>query len=382
MRKIIIFSFLLLGFHSCISTSEFQVSKVGEEPSKTVERTVYVLPRTVLEVTVNYEKESRIPGIYRKYTDRLFGIEGYITEPSVSYKITNVKVKPISEPDPQQYFSINLLRGSFDSRNYLRLNQSGFIVDPSMMIINGNYLRLNQSGFIVDPSMMIINDSKFSKDNDLLEPPYFTDFSIKGNLKEVTDTLFKTIIRDTSYVKIPIVRKQQEAKTIDQKAEEAANLIYRIRRRRFRLLEGSLDVFPEGDALNISLRELNQLEKEYLELFLGKTVKQGFTRSFMIVPKESSVNQVFEIAKFSQQVGLLEKESSNGEKLSLQINNLGTLNALKNSAISSKLYTKNNLYYRLPEVSEVIVSLNKDMLFESRMSIYQTGVLLSLPLIK
>ena len=361
MRKIIIFGLLLLVFHSCISTSEFQVSRVGAEPSKTVERTVYVLPRTVLEVSVNYEKESRIPGIYRRYTDRLLGIEGYITEPSVSYKITGVKVNPVNEPDPDQYFSINLLKGTFDSRNYLRLNQSGFIVDPSRMIIH---------------------DAEFSKDKDLLEPPYFTNFSISGNLTENTDTLYKTIIKDSSYVKIPILRKQQEAKTIEQKAEEAAKLIFRIRSRRFRLLSGSLDVFPEGNALNISLRELNQLEKEYLELFLGKTVKQGFIRSFMIVPKESPENQEFAFAKFSQQLGMLEKNSSNGETLTLQINSSGTLNALKKSTVSSKSYIKNNLYYRLPEVSEVTVRANKDLLFESRMSIYQTGALLNLPLIK
>lgn len=361
MRKTLIFSLLVFGIYSCISTSEFQVSKVGEEPLKTVERTIYVLPRTVLEVVVNYEKESRIPGVYRKYTDRLLGIEGYITEPSVSYKIKNVSVKSLSEPDPMQYFSINLIRGSFDSRNYLRLNESGFILDPSKMIFN---------------------DSKISREKDLLETPYFTDLSVKRNLMEITDTLYKTIIKDSSYVNVPILRKQREAKTIEQKAEEAANFIFKIRKRRFKLLAGQYDVFPEGQALAISIKELNQLEKEYLELFLGKTVTQGFTHSSMIVPKESSGNQEFIVGKFSTQTGLLDKDATNGVALKLEIKSLGTLNAIKNSAISSKPNLINNLYYRLPEMSEVNVRLDKELLFESRMSIYQSGVLLNLPLIK
>ncbi len=361
MRKISLLSILIFILQACVSTSEFQVTKVGSEPENTKERSIYVLPRTVLEVRLSFEKESRIPGIYRKYTDRLLGIEGYITEPSVSWYLGKAEVTTHREPDPDQYYSINLLKGEFDSRNFLALGQSGFVLDPSGMIRT---------------------EVPFEKSSDLTDPPWFTDISVRKNLIEITDTLYKTIIRDSALIRMPIVRKQQVAKTTEQKAEEAANFIFRIRNRRFKLLAGQKEVFPEGQALAITLKELDQLEKEYLELFLGKTIKQEFTRSFLVVPEENSDNQEFVLAKFSPQLGLMEKEAANGQELRLSIIPQHTLELLKTSKIQISSTMKNNLYYRLPELAKVEVSLPGKIFYDGRISIYQAGILLNLPLIK
>ena len=106
---------LILALGACSTTNEFQVSRVGEEPEKYLERKIYVLPQTSFLVSIHIERETLIPGPYRLYTDRFLGIDGAIEEPGVNYRITGVEMKAIREPDPNHYYSINTLKGhAFD----------------------------------------------------------------------------------------------------------------------------------------------------------------------------------------------------------------------------------------------------------------------------
>ena len=220
-----------------------------------------------------------------------------------------------------------------------------------------------------------------SVEGDVPQAPYFTDISVKKNLRETTDTLYKTMITDSSYVRIPVVRKQKEAKTIEQKAEEAANFIIKIRKRRFKLLAGEYDVFPEGNALAISMKELDKLEKEYIELFLGKIVKQQYTRSFVIVPDASPEKRSVVIANFSEQIGLTDKNSKTGSEIIIEIQPLNKVRQLRASgATYPDPRLQNNLYYRVPDLADIRVRVASDILYESRVSIWQAGAMVNMPL--
>jgi hypothetical protein len=59
-------------------------------------------------------------------------------------------------------------------------------------------------------------------------------------------------------------RNDGDIKSLEEKAEEAAAFIYKLRKRRFKLLVGQEQPVPDGNALDISIRELDELEKEYL----------------------------------------------------------------------------------------------------------------------
>ncbi len=356
------FILLFIFFQSCVTTSSFEVTRVGEEPSETTGKIVYVLPQTILFVTVNMEKETYIPGPYRVFTEKYLGMQSAINEPSFSFRITDVDVKTVTAPDESQFYSINILKGNPDFKNFLSLGSEGLVLDPSSLYQFKTY---------------------GEKVPDLPAAPYFTDLSVKKNLMETTDTLYKTMITDSSYVRIPIVKKQKEAKTLEQKAEEAANFIIKIRKRRFKLLSGQYNVFPEGDALAISIKELDRLEKEYLALFMGKTVKQEFTRSFEIVPESSPDKQSVVFAKFSGQFGLAGSDNKSGSDLIMEVQPLDKLRELRDEG--SKYpdpQMQNNLFYRIPDLADIRVRVASDILFESRVSIYQAGTMVNLPLLK
>ncbi len=223
-------------------------------------------------------------------------------------------------------------------------------------------------GLFANTSLPIINSE---------EAKQVIDYSMKKNQVEISDTLFKTVIRDSSFVKVPILRKQKDAKTLEQKAEEASNLIIKIRKRRMKLMTGEYDVFPEGKALEISIEELNKLEKEYMALFIGKTYTEKYRRSFFAVPAGGTEKLV--IAKFSDGKGILPVESLEGKDVEIAIK---PIHVFPFDIGETEGNPENTLYYRIPSVCNLHVTASEDMLYEGRLSIFQSGHILPLPVRK
>jgi len=358
MKRHVFVLLSLFFLSSCGTNNLFQVTRVGEEPEDYRHRSVYVLPQTLLRINVEFEKETFIPGPYRLFTEKYLGLNEYIAEAGYSYRILNVDVENLTEPDPDHFYSINLINGEIKWEQYLQMSHYGMILDPS--------------------SVYDLNTTE-NEDAEIPDTPFFTDRSVKRNLTEVTDTLYKTVIQDSSYVRIPILRKQREAKTLEQKAEEAANFIIKTRKRRFKLLAGQYELFPEGDALAISVKELDKLEKEYLELFLGKRIKSTYRKSYLLIPEASKSIQSHVIGRFSQQRGLLEPTDAIGEEIMIDLEPAGKVSKIGISLAGG--FKENNLYYRIPDIAEVRVRIKNEVLYEGRQSIFQLGELLNYPVI-
>jgi hypothetical protein len=355
MSKILVTWIICLLVSSCISLNQFVVTPVGEEPASYSQRFIYSLPQTVLEARMEFEKTIYLPGPYRQYAEKYLGISKFIKEEKVNWEITGIDVSVFSEPDPSQYYSVNLIRGTFQTEKYFELAQQGLVIDP-MTAFSSN-VTLPTSYQTALPAVL--------------------EFSMKRNHKEKTDTLYKTVITDSSFVKIPILRKQKEAKTIEQKAEEAANLIIKIRKRRLKLVTGEYALFPEGKALEIAIEELDRTEKEYISLFTGKTYTERYSRSFFIVPSGNDEKTVF--MNFSESKGLLPKESHEGKAVAIELkpNEGYPIGISRNEQIQ-----KNTLYYRVPATCLVQITGTNDLLFEGRMSVFQAGSIFTLPLKK
>ncbi len=359
MKKILTAIIILFVLQSCSTGLKFQVSRIGNEPEEYNNRMIYVLPQTLFKVTVDFERVTNIPGPYRIYCERFLGIDDYISETSVSYRIKNINVESFTEPDPDQYYSINVMEGQADFQKYLHLTNQGFILDPGQLFgyDNVSYLenRKDQTGF-------------------------FTETPVKTNLTEKTDTLFKTIITDSSYVKIPVVRKQVEAKTEQQKAQEAATLIVQIRQKKLRMLSGGKNLKPETDAFIFAIKELAEMERQNIELFTGKTVHNEFSKVFIVTPDANKQNQQIPIARFSVQSGLSEIDSNFGEEILVGISSLEKTREVSNSQTVLQHDLKpDNLYYRIPDICTVQVKIATDLLFESRQSVYQAGAFVNIP---
>lgn len=352
MNKLFITIISTILISSCASLNQFVVTPAGNEPEGKTQRFMYSLPQTVFEVKVNYEKKIELPGPYRQFSQKFLGITQYIKEEQSKWEITGISVSEFREPDYEQMYSVSVLKGSFQANEYFELTSKGLVIDPMGML-----------------SSNVIIPSKIETDM-----PAVLEVSMKKNHKEKTDTLFKTMITDSSFVKIPILRKQKAAKTIEQKAEEAANLIIKIRKRRLKLVDGEYGVFPEGQALAIALEELDRTEKEYIALFTGKTYTEKYSRSFYYVPNVESSNEA--LFRFSEKEGVLSKESIDGQSVTIDVRAMSETNTeiRKNEQIPH-----NSLIYRVPATCVVAIKESNNLLFDGRISVYQFGRLMVLP---
>lgn len=353
-----IIGLLLCG--SCTVSSKIITVKVGSEPEEYKQQMVYSLPQTLFKVNVELEKESSIPGPYYIYAEHFLGIKDVISRPAISYKIKNVSVESFSEPDPDQFYSVNTIKGSFNASELFALSKYGYILNPD------SFGGLEYGAKREEMK----NDDVFKYQNLLLGE----------NLKTVTDTLYKTIITDSSFIQIPVVRSQKVAKNMEQKAEEAAKLIVKIRNKKFWLLSGTNDYMPDGQALDIAVKELNKMERNYIESFTGKLIKESTTYSFIVVPEADKKSHQYQLSFFSVQSGM-NKDAGKGLPVVLEINPLNKIEQIE--SINTKgLNTDsfNSFYYRIPDIAEIRVLLDDFELYKSRQSLWQTGAIVSVPL--
>ena len=208
---------------------------------------------------------------------------------------------------------------------------------------------------------------------------FFADLSVKRNVEVHTDTASKMVFVDTGFVRVPYVEMKSRFKTLDEKAEEAANFIIKIRKRRFKLLSGQYDVFPEGVALEYAVKELNKLENEYLALFVGKTVRYKYSRSFEVIPESGPEEQTYPLFSFSPIAGLMPEDIPNGKQVTLSIRSLGTTGLLEQYEFKTDTLSPGGLIYRVPEVTQVEILGGESVWYSKKLLIYQLGKLLRLP---
>ena len=319
---------------------------------------VYGLPQTVIKITVGMTEVKTYCGPYYRFAEKYLGIEGVPTENRTEWHVNEVDVVTCKEVDPDHYYMIQPIRGQVNYDRLLDLTAEGLIIDLTTLYGNeGFHYQDNQSG---EQGMM------------------YTDLSVKRNIELSTDTLYKTILTDTSFVRVPVLKSQLIVKTIDEKAQEAANFIIKTRKRRFKLMTGQYDFYPSGPALEFGVKRLDELEKEYLSLFTGKDISCKHSFVFYYVPRSGEVFENIELLEYSAS-GVRNEITGEGKVVSLLIssaNKTGQLDALGDLFANN---SKNTLYYRIPDMAEMEIQDGGKTLIKQRFPISQYGTILTLP---
>lgn len=364
MRKIIFISVIAALFAACSTPTAMQVkvAPLGEQVSESNELGVYVLPRTVLKVEILMQESKSIPGPFRDYAERYLGIKEVISQNTSQWEILDVELKPHLEVDPQMAFQLHLTEGSFSSQAYLNLLEKGVIMDGSDLVTEG----------IKGPELGVSVENNYVR---------FKDLGVTSNFEEKSSTMYKTIITDTGFVDVPVNRTITEQKSLSIKAQEAADFILELRTRRFELLTGEYDAFPQGVAMQAALDKLDELEAEYLSLFIGKTLVRKELRSWFIVPESGSGSSSYSLGVFSEQLGMVPEEMMEGAPLEISLEPTGATRNLDAYYSSRDIGDAFNvLYYRIPDVVEMKLMLGSTELAKQRISVYQSGSLVSAPL--
>ncbi len=364
MKKTFVIAALAALFAACSAPVSMQVkvAPLGDPVPESSELGVYVLPQTVLKVHMVLQETKSIPGPFREYAEKYLGIREVIKQNSSQWQILDLELNPYKEVDPLMAFQLHLVEGEFNADRYKELLDRGVIMNGSDLVQEG----------INSPSL----GSSVSKDY-----VQFKDLGIESNFEEKSSTMYKTIITDTGFVEVPVNRTITEQKSNIVKAQEAADFILELRTRRFELLTGEYESFPQGVAMQAALDKLDELEAEYLSLFTGKTLVRKVQKSWFIIPKSGQEESTYSLGVFSEQLGMVPEEIMEGAPLSIkfspsaQTRNLNAYYAGKNIGEES-----NVIYYRIPDVVEIKLMLGSTELATRRVSVYQAGSLISSPL--
>ena len=161
-------------------------------------------------------------------------------------------------------------------------------------------------------------------------------------------------------------------KTPEQKAREAADMVFLLRRNRIQIITGDTDATYSGEAMKAAIDELAALEQEYLSLFLGYTITQEQKVTFELSPSSDAKDQIYVIFRLSDQEGLLPAEEIGGKPYYLDIapqEMAGAPAADPRAASRAKAVQT----VRIPAICDLKVSDGVKTFLQSRIPVYQLG---------
>ena len=353
MKKFLYLNIIFLII-SCAGTNLVTVTNVHDMSTFDVDSYIYALPRTRLRITVTALKQETVPGPYNRYAEKYLGI---VNAPSVSqqsWQMLDIQLNSLSEPDPDYFFSVKSSKNS--------------------SILKDNLLKMDGNGLIVSPDATNLFAEFHQDDVDKMEPLHFTDLSVKRNIiTEPRKTKQKQGKADIP-LDMPVSKSKKNLKTVEEKAEEAANFIIKIRKRRFKLLAGQYDHYPEGEALKTGIEELNKLEDNYLSLFVGKTYTDTVQRTYFYTPGIAGELERNVVCRFSDETGFEDPSGNNGKPLVLELKNVGLTASLEHLQLSvAGPNYSNTLFYRIPDMASARIFFGSLPVLEAELKIYQYG---------
>ena len=270
MRRILS---LFITFHLSLFTCLSQTMTNAYQPGVTTDGAIYYLPKTAIRITLQIEKTTYTPGDFCKYADKYLRLKDVSTNPSISYRITDIRQEATFVADISKGFAVK-----FDPKTVaanIALSDDGVL-----LAINATPKTVNlQPKFVPAPQPEAVNPRQFMSEEILA------------------------------------------AGSTSKMAELTAQDIYEIRESRNLLVRGQADNMPkDGAQLRLMLNQLDMQDHSLTSLFAGTTVKDTTEHTFTIVPNQETNQEL--LFRFSQKLGLVANDDLSGVPYYIKIANL------------------------------------------------------------
>ena len=318
---------------------------------------VYALPKTVIHADVIAQKTIMKRGPFAQFAEKYLGISNVILSDDTKWKVQSVSISSGAEVDSKHFYKV------ISSENY----------EPSLIALTPEGLI---RGFNLPSTRQNKEEVMFVQDKEINLEMEYGKFSIDPILKFKTDTIFKVVETDTAFLKVPVLEKQAMKKTLEEKAAEAAHQIFKLRKRRFKILTANYEVLPpDGKAYEVLVKELAKLEAEYVAMFVGKKVSITKAYQFTYSPRVGVNNGTLFRMSAKGPIGANE---NGGYPVSISFQNLGTTKELVITPVKDVAKDK-QIAYRIPGRAEVSVSNGSEEFCKTRMNIAQFGKIAFIP---
>lgn len=300
----------------------------------------YSLPKTVLDFDVKATQEMFYSGPYAKYAAKYLGIE-VGQQDKTTTTVTEVNLRTRNYPDLSKRYSLSL--------------------NPTTSAV---YVRLAEEGLISTQQESQAGESAWAFPAAPKE-----DFSGKGIPANLTST------SSSLYGKAGDMVIQQSLiieKTLEKKAQEVAEMIFKIRENKYKILIGDTDATYSGEAMKATIDELTKMEENYLTLFTGYSQKRELHSAFEVLPDAAAKNQVYVAFRLSDTEGLLSADNMSGKPYFLELSPEAIAEVTKvEPGKNQKL--EQELFCRIPAVCTARLTDGVTTVLQSRVSIAQLG---------
>ncbi len=365
---------LIIGISACINFLPAQVKVFHlSELNDTIQRegVFYSLPRTFIKVDVSVKKAENIKGPYSVYANKFLGLKNVINNNSVTYKISDIKISTFSEPDPGQYYFVDIQEQKSEEKNKKIKKQLRSLI------------YLNEAGLIesvnIKPDEKKSDETIYSEKSEKHDYPDLFKYYADANLFERIDTIIETVDMDTITIEKQVLKKTMVTKSLEQKAQEAADYIIKVKESRYNLISGYQEVSYDAGSIEYMNKQLENLENEYLTLFTGITLNKTLKYSYTYLPEIEKKGNISPLFNFYKKQGVIDVSNPGGEKVVIQVIRKTYTQKLHNYFAKNKTIKKFGFYYRIPEYADVIILYNGKVQASSRCLISQFGVVTQLP---
>lgn len=289
----------------------------------------YVLPKSALDITINYTKTTKTAGEFYMYAERYLNISNPILETGVEYTLEGIDGNVIGVPNKKNSFLVEFRPNS--AAAYLTLTEDGMLC-----AINGDY---------TFPKKESNTDDKDLKKVSLDARQYFSE---------------------------EILRAGSTAK----QAELIAKQIYRLRESRNDILTGDADNMPpDGNAYKLVMEQLNEQEQALTALFVGSEKKEKLSKRILIEPNDKSIEETV-VARFSQKLGVVEANDLSGEGIYLSLKAINPREPLllsaKEATEQEKKFAK-GIVYNIPGKATMQLEFKNKLYVDKGCDIVQFG---------
>jgi hypothetical protein len=373
--RVFIISIMLTAFilYAGILYAQINVVHIDNNTfPQTNEGIFYSLPRTVIKINVRIDRIENYQGPYADYALRYLGLKNVVQANTIEYKISDITISTYPEPDPDQYYFIELGKkmSKSDKTGLLSLTDAGIILGTLPVPVDTSVLA---------PKLLNTEEPPLELDKDAFGElfRYYTDVSVF----EKVDTIRKKVNMDTMTLERQYLKRTMVEKSPEQKAKEAADFIAKIKDNRFNLITGFQEVNYNKETLEFMDAQLKNLEREYLKLFTGVRIHKTMTFNYKYIPMPNQINTEIPIFKFNKSKGVIDFDSPGGGKvITIKVQRVGNTNSvsgyLQKAGKPSKM---SGFYYRIPEYARVTVKLDENTQEEQQCLINQLGLVTNLP---
>lgn len=286
----------------------------------------YQLPQTCVDIEIETEHIVAKAGPYASYSQKYLGIAPLVTEDSDTWELVKAKSVLARVPDTEVYYNIQLKGGSVP---YIYVDKDGIL------------LSLN-----AEPEIAA-DDSAATKS------------PVKGKKGEIDYALSMTeeMLNSGSDMKM---------------AELAAKQIYRLRESRTDLITGDSDQRPDGEALKIMLRQIDEQESRLTAMFTGTVTRTRKTTTVRWFPEKECSNMV--VARISEKEGVVDKDNLSGRPLYLTMDNIVRGEEPLDSKGNPQALPKNAVIYNIPGRADITLNYGGRELDRQTLNLTQFGI--------